>query len=127
MHPDALEFLRWCDPDVLVARVACPLGRHWAVADLIHGEVECYRHGELRRWPLRVVMMRRRQQSELDLYRYYPDGVVPCPSCGAALELDDTQHRATCGCGGTWSYAALVDRAADKLMREPPRYRRAGR
>ena len=53
MHPDALEFLRWFPPAILVSSSRCPVCHAWAYVDLIAGELVCYRHVEPLQWSLR--------------------------------------------------------------------------
>lgn len=64
LHPDAMEFLRWFEPNVLLGSVECPLtDRHTAVVDLLKGEVVCYHHVDMRRWPLRTRIDARAQRT----------------------------------------------------------------
>lgn len=58
-----------------------------------------------------------------ELRWYYPRGVA-CPICGERLHLRLREATGRCAdCAQQWSFAALIDRAAQRLMEEPPRSR----
>lgn len=125
LDPEVAEFLDLYPPLVWIMRARCPLCREWGFVDVLERESICrrgHRHtlAELNAW-------KRTHPSGVPqpatLYQYYPSGVVPCPSCGAALELDDARQQGSCGCGGDWPYSHLIDRRAQAIMEEPPRRR----
>ena len=58
-----------------------------------------------------------------DLLRYYPGGVT-CPICRHRLRLPRRTEAGECEqCDRAWSYAALIDVAAQRIMAQSPRSR----
>jgi len=62
-HPDALEFLQWYAPRVLITSARCPLCRRWTYVDLLAGELVCARHPTPQRWTLRELIDRAAQRT----------------------------------------------------------------
>lgn len=65
----------------------------------------------------------KRSRLPQDLQRYYPGGVT-CPICHQGLRLRLHDGVGECEtCDQLWSYATLIDVAAQRLMEQPPRSR----
>lgn len=108
-----------------LSKVKCPVHRQWLFMDEITEEADCPRCGHV--WTTVDLVAWRdahppRPASALpeDLRRYYPRQVT-CPQCRDRLRLNLHDATGACRrCDATWTFAALVDIAAQQLMEEEP-------
>ena len=125
LDPEVQAFLTRFPPFGPWDRTKCPDCAAWAFVDLKAKEIICYRHDPVRVWTLaeRLALPESPRHSSRvpeDLRRYYPRGVT-CPICRSRLRLQLAEQTGTCaGCDHTWTFAALVDLAAQQLMQEEP-------
>lgn len=125
LDPDVQAFLTRFPPFGPWDRTRCPVCRAWAMVDLRAKEIVCYHHDPVRVWTLaeRLTLpdaTPRAGRLPADLRRYYPHGVT-CPACRSRLQLALAEATGTCtACDQTWTFAALVDVAARRLMEEEP-------
>ena len=109
--------------------VRCPVHRQtWLRMDEIAEEAWCEACD--RSWTTaEVVAAAQERQSQPrpakprlpdDLRQYYPHGVT-CPRCRRRLRLRVSAADGTCtACGQTFTFAQLIDAAAQRLMEEQP-------
>lgn len=122
LDPVVQAFLTRFPPAGPFDRNRCPDCHRWAFVDLGRQEVICYRHDPPRRWTLaeRLALAERPSRLPAELRQYYPGGVT-CPVCQTRLALRVRWAEGTCPhCETTWTFADLIDRAAQRLMEEEP-------
>jgi len=125
LDPEVQAFLTRFPPFGPWDRTKCPECGAWAFVDLKAKEIICYRHTPDKVWTLaeRLALPdapTRRSRLPDDLRHYYPHGVT-CPICRDRLQLHLTEQTGICAaCDQTWTFAALIDVAADRLMQEEP-------
>ncbi|NMP24625.1 hypothetical protein [Sulfobacillus harzensis] len=126
LDPDVQAFLTRFPPLGPFDKNRCPDCHQWALVDLGHKEVVCYRHDPPRVWTLAERLALAEAQDATrprlpeSLKRYYPGGVV-CPLCQTRLQLRIRAAEGRCPrCEGVWTFPELEDAAAQHLMEEQP-------